>query len=199
MTPINNYFSEERMNRVHQKNAEAIGRINENNRLRMLDAIAAYERTAARKKPRKAERVSITDSETIMAILSFYIGGYSVTAISKMMGLNETAVFRSLQGPLIKHMAGSKDQYLFTSGTTTRIYPNTEAILAELDELDMDTDRFKREIQARTGVSDCYLKRIVGETEGFIYLPVAVEVCHYFGMNADQLFSAKPEKEKTAE
>lgn len=199
MTPINNYFSEENRNRRQAADAAAVERIEDDKRQRMLNAIEAYSQFHRKTTKKKRERVRI-EEETILAILGFYLNGYSVSAIGRMMDLNETDVFNALQLPLIKKMAGSANQYLHTAGKTTRIYPNSAAILAELDELGETVEQFKLAMQARTGASDYYLKRLCGETEGFVMAPLAAEVCRYFGMCADKLFRGQPiEKEKTAE
>lgn len=199
MTPINNYFSEENRNRRQAADAAAVERIENEKRQRMLNAIEAYSQFHRKTLKKKKERVKI-EEETILAILGFYLNGYSVAAIGRMMDLNETEVFRVLQVPLLKKMTGSPVQYLNTAGKTARVFPKTDVILAELDELGETVEQFKLAMQARTGVSDYYLKRLCGEAEGFVMVPLAAEVCHYFGMCADKLFSGQPlEKEKTAE
>ena len=77
MAPIKNYFSEERMERSRAKNAEAIGRINENNRKRMLDAIASYEGN------KRKLKLVMTDEVRLM-ILNLYLEGHKMPTIAKM-------------------------------------------------------------------------------------------------------------------
>lgn len=194
MTPINNYFSEERMNRVHQKNAEAIGRINENNRQRMLDAIDVYENK--KKKPRSRKRRYV-DKDTIKAIVEFYIAGKNLTTISALVDVSEEDVFFYLQNPLLKYIDGSRGQYLYVPAGKRKVYPKVDAILAELDELGEHPDIFALNIMTRTNCSKLYAERLIGKKEGFVHMPVAEDVCHYFGICADKLFYS--DKEKAAE
>ena len=194
MAPIKNYFGEERMARVHQKNAEAIGRINENNRQRMLDAIESYENK--KKKPRSRKRRYL-DKDTIKTIVDLYVAGKNLSTISALVGASEEDVFFYLQNPLLKYIDGSRGQYLYHPAEKRKIYPKVDAILAELDELGEHPDIFVLNIMTRTNCSKLYAERLVGVKTGFVFMPVAEDVCHYFGICADKLFYS--DKEKAAE
>lgn len=191
MAPIKNYFSEERMERSRAKNAEAIGRINENNRKRMLDAIASYEGN------KRKLKLVMTDEVRLM-ILNLYLEGHKMPIIAKMVGTGEREVFEVLQMPLLRYICGARHIGVFYNEPTHRVLPKEDVILNELADLDIDHKKFSDEIMEKTGCSRRVANRLMKDNGCGIPLRVAAGVCDYFGMCPDQLFVLMP-KEKAAE
>lgn len=193
MTPIKGYFSEANANRRQAMDAAAVGRFAEEKRGRMLAA-----EKDAEKKTGRSSRVVVTD-ELVLSILNLYVGGYGCSSIAHMMEMQEQDVFRLLQMPLLRYITGSRGVGVFYADTTKRIYPKVDAILAEVDALGMEPYAFGTMMMEKIGISRIYANRLIGRTNGYVPLPVALGVCEYFGMCADLLFRKETAKEKTAE
>lgn len=191
MAPIKNYFSEERMERSRAKNAEAIGRMSDNNRKQMLDAIAFYEGN------KQKSKVVMTDEVRLM-ILNLYLKGHEIATIATMVAAGEREVFEALQMPLLRYICGARDIGVFYNEPTHRVLPKEEVILNELADLDLDHKKFSDEIMENTGCSRRVANRLLKDNNCGIPLRVAAGVCDYFGMCPDQLFVLMP-KEKAAE
>ena len=195
MAPIKNYFSEENVNRRHQRNAVAIERIEAEREERVNESLARFARTENRHVKMHRRKRIITGQEKMM-IFNLYENGHSLADIGKMMDLSESEVFSLLQLPLLLHLSGCSNKYLTRSlGKTTKIVPKVDVILKELEELGEPHERFILAMQSKTGMYQGYISRLLGEKDGPVTIPLAVEVCEYFGICADKLF----EKEKAAE
>lgn len=197
MPPIKNYFSEENVNRRHQKNAAAIGRIEEAREKRVWESLARYARMEKRhvKSPRHKR---ILTGEEKMMVFNLYESGHSLKDIGVMMGMQESEVFTLLQLPLLLRVSGANDLYIKRStGKNRKVMPKVDVILEELQEIGEPHERFLLTMQSKTGMHQSYLSRLLGEKEGPVLVTLAVEVCEFFGMCGDRLFEEV--KEKAAE
>lgn len=188
--PIINYFGE-RQEEAEKRNQEYLTGLSEKNRQRMLQA--EKEGKAVYAQHRKKNEIH---DDGILSILNLYRSRYGTGAIASMLDLPENVVYRSLQIPLLRYIAGARDMECLRANKKLRVWPRCAVIRKELTNLGIEVDAWKESMMQRHAMSACTVKNLVYKDRP-VSIADALAVVDYFGGNADEYFA--PTKEKAAE
>lgn len=188
--PIINYFGE-RQKEANKRNHEYLARLSEEKRRQMLEAEQEGKKAYAKK--RKKNEIH---DDGILSILNLYRSRYGTYAIASMLDLPEWLVYRELQIPLLRFIAGARDTECLRANKKHKVWPRCSVIRKELEDLNIEIDRWKEKMMQQHGLSAHMVKNMIYR-DGPVGIADALAVVEYFGGNADEYFA--PTKEKAAE
>ena len=188
--PIINYFGQ-RQEDAEKRNQEYLSKRIEMKRQQTLEAIEDGKKAYA--KNRKKNEIH---DEGILSILNLYRSRYGTTAIASMLDLPEWLVYRTLQIPLLRFIAGARDYECLKANRKHRVWPKCKVICKELEDLNISQEEWTEKMIERNGLSRNAVKNMI-VPGGNVGIADALAVVEYFGGNADEYFAST--KEKAAE
>lgn len=172
---IENYFSDY-LPQYAERNAEYMARRDEAYRHRQKIALKDAEDSYRQ----------LTDDD-VCDILKLHLKGYSNAEIGRMKNVPKGKVFRALQLPLARYLAGVRGRKVLKKNKNLRILPNAAAILAAIENRGEEVDKWVTNMVG-TGMTRQAVNRLIGVRKQQVSIDAAVLVAEIFGKNVDELF-----------